>query len=324
MKHNSGRLDKKRGKKNVRVLKISVRLILILFIGLSFGIILVRMILQSKATKLSMNNEKQSSNNLRHEDKLRTNVSRIIKDDKNFPLLENEQRFRQTLRSCLGEACLTASPIDRPRIALLSPPHPIASKVWKVLLRTLKDKSFAEFIIGSNAIPYGYGKSHGLTRIVRLVLPLRLEKATFALAQSVRWHCRISHVAAHTALLTLDLSDNIPPRRLIEQALSFIGLKVDHSILDRAVRDWNTTIIPSLERAIQSSSTVNARALDAQLQGELDISNDLRKWPCGTLWVKKDDERALNRAAQMVPNCSAPYSTCSVPRDKCEFNGGGC
>ena len=50
--------------------------------------------------------------------------------------------------------------------------------------------------------PYGYGKNHGYTRIVRLALPLLSSvaassqgNAAESLAQHVRWHCRVSHVA---------------------------------------------------------------------------------------------------------------------------------
>jgi hypothetical protein len=104
----------------------------------------------------------------------------------------------------------------------------------------------------SHVPPYGYGKTHGLTKIVRLVshplilqvtnalqavmepnelesLLLLLEEQDennnnsnlaaavvisimdlkIALRQVLRFHCRLSHVAAHTALLSLDMMNII-------------------------------------------------------------------------------------------------------------------
>ena len=55
--------------------------------------------------------------------------------------------------------------------------------------------------------------------------------------------------------------------------------------------------------------------LDGALRNELTATRTLRKWPCQSLWVENGDERL---AHALAPNCSAPFTTCSVARDRCE------
>ena len=145
--------------------------------------------------------------------------------------LPNEAAFEQTLRSCLGAACYTATPKGSradSRIALLAPPSQAADAffAWYVALakRGGVTARKVEWVQTSHAPPYGYGKNHGYTRIVRLALPLLSSVAAStqgapaaeSLAQHIRWHCRVSHVAAHTAQLTVrsskDLTDVVERR----------------------------------------------------------------------------------------------------------------
>ena len=93
--------------------------------------------------------------------------------------LPNEAAFEQTLRSCLGAACYTATPKGSradSRIALLAPPSQAADAffAWYVALakRGGVTARKVEWVQTSHAPPYGYGKNHGYTRIVRLALPL--------------------------------------------------------------------------------------------------------------------------------------------------------
>ena len=89
--------------------------------------------------------------------------------------LPNEAAFEQTLRSCLGAACYTATPKGSradSRIALLAPPSQAADAffAWYVALakRGGVTARKVEWVQTSHAPPYGYGKNHGYTRIVRL------------------------------------------------------------------------------------------------------------------------------------------------------------
>ena len=170
--------------------------------------------------------------------------------------LPNEAAFEQTLRSCLGDACYTATPKGskaEARIALLAPPSQAADAffAWYVALakRGGATARKVEWVQTSHAPPYGYGKNHGYTRIVRLALPLLSSvaassqgNAAESLAQHVRWHCRVSHVAAHTAQLTVrsasDLLDVVERRLTTERLLSFVGIKVAPDLLDEGERTF--------------------------------------------------------------------------------------
>lgn len=100
-------------------------------------------------------------------------------------------------------------------------------------------------LIRSHRVPvYGYGKSHGWTKIIRLVtLPIGVgaydepefssvaEKhhggsdndATLLVRQIVRWQCRLSHVAAHTALITLSSTEALEdPVGTLDRVVTFV------------------------------------------------------------------------------------------------------
>jgi len=85
----------------------------------------------------------------------------------------------------------------------------------------------------THAPPYGYGKGHGLSGFVRLLsFPTTpaspVSQSPEALADYVRWHCRLSHALAHTRARTLDMTDSTPSGalvvRLLEQLWDFLGL----------------------------------------------------------------------------------------------------
>ena len=254
--------------------------------------------------------------------------------------LPNEAAFEQTLRSCLGSACYTATPKGSradARVALLAPPS-AAADAFFAWYRDLAKRGGAtarkvEWIPTSHAPPYGYGKNHGYTRIVRLALPLLASvaassqgNAAESLAQHVRWHCRVSHVAAHTAQLTIrssrDLLDVVERRLATERLLSFVGIKVAPDLLDEGER----TFAPVL-RALQAADA-SIDALDASrwrladvLSSELSATQNLRAWPCRSLWVDMDDAALVEAARALSPNCSRPFTTCSVGRDREEMFG---
>ena len=75
--------------------------------------------------------------------------------------------------------------------------------------------------LNSHVPAYGYGKNHGWSRIVRFVSKVpehsyallsrqenpRKDKYARQIKQIVRWHCRLNHVAAHTAMLSVFIED---------------------------------------------------------------------------------------------------------------------
>ena len=254
-------------------------------------------------------------------------------------LLADEAQFAATLRSCLGAQCLTAVPerAKAPRVVLLAPPGAVGDALAALARRAVaRDKGAkVELVVGGAAPPYGYGKNHGWTRIVRVALPLRhaladlpppraggprdAAAAAAALRQLVRWHCRVSHVAAHTALLTVHARGVVAaPRTELEALLTFIGVKVTPDALDDEERRGLGELRAAVERAAalaDAAPSTDAALLEHALRDELTATRTLRKWPCQSLWVEGGDDQ-LARA--LVPNCSAPFTVCSVGRDRCE------
>jgi hypothetical protein len=198
--------------------------------------------------------------------------------------LQHEHLFHATIKSCLpsssnkNKKCGEYVPPPPPptgsnnnnnkpiqKVALLAPPGDLAHHIWNQMevimlqhnnLNSQNQNTAAaknessnvydmDIIKTSHVPPYGYGKTHGLTKIVRLVAHpivlqvtnalqavlepdewLRLEEEQednnniemndfvvslldlkIALRQVLRFHCRLSHVAAHTAILSFDMMD---------------------------------------------------------------------------------------------------------------------
>ena len=136
---------------------------------------------------------------------------------------------------------------NRQRVAILSPPG-ILTNEFMILLQhaidtyyknpsmssTTIDRIAIDVIRTSHIAPYGYGKTHGYTRIIRIIpTPLILGVADMlhnvssqssssspesppgtdiiittddwksAVRQLIRYHCRLSHISAHTALWSI-------------------------------------------------------------------------------------------------------------------------
>jgi len=241
-------------------------------------------------------------------------------------------RFRRTLRSCLGgDSCEGHVPSKkRSRVALLALPTSATARALWTLVRRYSSRD-VDFVLGAHAPAYGYGKTHGFAKIVRLSMPLALENSSALVRQAVRWHCRVSHVAAHTALLTVDDTELLAdPRRALERLFFFVGVKlVDRRFLDRMESHYADLVAPALKADLRriASSSSSSEIMDAALGEELAATNELRDWPCQTLWVEDDEKggrvpfEVRQRAPLLAPNCSAPYVTCAVPRDNCEQSG---
>ena len=157
---------------------------------------------------------------------------------------EIERYFEKTIRGCLGPKCFDMPSKNIDRIGLLSPPGSGADILYKYIQKLYSSSSSSspsqiklsnyEIIYENNVPAYGYGKNHGWSRIIRLLrrpiphaLQLLYEANQFEssdiltlldsqIRQLIRWHCRLSHVAAHTRMLT---SNTISLLHLIDSLL---------------------------------------------------------------------------------------------------------
>lgn len=157
--------------------------------------------------------------------------------------LEHESMFIDTLKSCLpaegDKSCNTFVPGDgtTERIGILAPPGTTTDALLKLvsfLVKVGKKEEAGkvtklEVIPTTHIAPYGYGKTHGWTRLIRVVpQPLlvgatdtlhgsilggnetiTLNEVKAALRQQIRYHCRLNHIAAHTAIWTVGKTNNV-------------------------------------------------------------------------------------------------------------------
>lgn len=303
--------------------------------------------------------------------------------------LAHEELFYATIKSCVPsehKKCKEFVPDDGKtkrvqRVALVSPPGDIASsllnRMEEVMLhhnhhRQDKESLDIDVISTSHVPPYGYGKTHGWTKLVRLVpQPLTLE-VTDALQsilepgeshkditlqdlkagmrQILRFHCRISHVAAHTATLSIPFMDLLSDPMETTQAIqSFLApgdtvqakeeKSTDDDGISESVADDDQAGLFDAEESygtqmltyVQSVSHVNVNdVLDQVLLEELKLTKNMTKWPCPSFWAAGDDPEpfklspiAMRLAKALSPDCDAPFASCFVPRDKCEGKGDG-
>ena len=290
--------------------------------------------------------------------------------------------FFATLKSCqwteTPDKCLRYVPegTTTERIAVLRPPGAIGflfEKFVNEVVKVHRDESTdIELIPTSNLPPYGYGKTHGYTKLIRLAtLPLRLAAADMvldqtmphhdkgsksavkvsaiktddikqAVRQNVRWHCRLSHVAAHTSILTVTLEDLMDePYEEEFKVKEFLGLKDpqqdlnQHLLSERHIDE--DEMVESLDQIVMDAERLLRglhpdpeqleKLLDGVIDEEMSMTNGLKDWPCLSFWAvgdnKSPDITAVSKttAASLSPNCDAPYTKCFVKRDRCEFKG---
>jgi hypothetical protein len=277
-------------------------------------------------------------------------------------------KFSDTLKDCRPQEnpkCLQHVPegTTTQRIGLLRPPGTFGDLFTKyvegVVYYHWSNTTDLVMIPTSHVPPYGYGKTHGYTKIIRLSMsPLMTHGADIlqhaqgnvgmqdlkqVVRQLVRWHCRMSHVAAHTALLTVTLE------ALVEQAWDtdekireFLNLaEKDHA--EHLMDDGGLEIedlMSSLETAMDNVRKLLTKAnteipqqqiddvIHSVIQDELDKTDNLSKWPCLSFWSVGDEPNpeALTPLAREVaeafsPNCTAEYTQCGVKKDRCEESG---
>lgn len=291
--------------------------------------------------------------------------------------LPNEGDFETTMKDCPHneniKKCKQFLPSNkkhpfRQRIAILSTPGEIGDVFFDILTRALElyydhdpkvMEDHVELIHTSHVPPYGYGKTHGFTKIIRLVQHPVLGEAfealrkvskmakedvghnegiaiqhsfadlmdmasnrhnhlSNALRQVVRWHCRLSHVAAHTLMHNVHQysaeSTSNQYLKGLSSGISFVvrviradvgkptkisGLdfklvdkmkRVDEFIRDDVMEQVQKRNHEALHISEEESKSlfeaVNAKIKEYEevLQKELGSTKQLSKWPCNSFW----------------------------------------
>jgi hypothetical protein len=271
--------------------------------------------------------------------------------------LEHEEAFRATIQQCLPpnpkckQFVLPGS--NKRRVAVIAPPGDLIAK--ERLQAMAQSHDDLELIFRTHVPPYGYGKTHGLTQVIRFIpQPLLLEVTdalqsllqkgeTHAiitlsdlkagLRQILRFHCRLSHLAAHTALLSVAATED----EEISSVLQSFLFPDEKPLEPNDNNDDDPDALYQLHAAdgtqilthVQSLSRVNVlKVLDQVLLDELQRTNNLTIWPCPSFWSAGDGPDPTNMsplvqclAQALSPDCEDPYAKCWVERDKCEAAG---
>jgi len=282
-----------------------------------------------------------------------------VRDPRLAHLLELEQTIESTFKSCLSSYCfdeqVNVDGKKQVRIGFLSPPNSGSDTLLAMLSRAARKDLVATGLVENDThVPaYGYGKNHGWTRIIRLVrrvVPHAHATLTAAAAatasgrgdnitpalfdlqlrQLVRWQCRLSHVAAHTKMLTVFLDDIITrPAIELDKMLSFIGIRAARSDLVDAFNFYGKTL--QVELGLPAADNVDSLAhLDAlppslidsalaALESEVSSTDTLAKWPCKSFRDLEKSEAGKQLpipSAMLAADCSNPKVVCSVGFDQ--------
>jgi hypothetical protein len=181
-------------------------------------------------------------------------------------------------------------------------------------------------IATSHIPPYGYGKNHGYTKLIRYVPNPLLLQVLDALSWSVlagsnesssssssssslldeadviaatrlvlRWHCRVSHIAAHTAVLSIPMLDFIT---LLDAADG--GDAVDgESITDGAITDSPPSSSSShhhyeaLLKAFVQSSPLNSKMEPFEQASQQQKKQQQQQQPANEESVRTGDDAVL-------------------------------
>lgn len=304
--------------------------------------------------------------------------------------LKDEARFTKTLKSCTnintcGHHKVQIDNVKRiQRIGIISPPSEVAERFVSILetallvyydFDTATMKSEIELIRTTHVPPYGYGKNHGYTKIIRVMNnPLlvdvmaswvfimnkdeskesngpswTMDNMKQSLMQIIRWHCRLSHVAAHTFMYNLNLSsDSILKdmlevvKMILEDTEKDLSNPIDKQVNDsqlaqayNVIKDSNFDLLmPSMMADTTNQlnellkEPTKMSILSDFLTKELDLTDNLTKWPCLSFWDVSDGGNAMtvekyskDLAKMIIPDCSAPLTKCTVKRDVCEGKG---
>lgn len=258
-----------------------------------------------------------------------------------FGKLDNiEEVFESTLRSCIGSRCfnqLVKIGTDYVyRVGLVALPH-TGAELLMDLLNELNSKNNGkvkfEIIYSLNVPAYGYGKNHGWSSIIRI--SRRLIHNAYAIvkknnllttnnmdifesqvSQLSIFHCRNSHVAAHTRMLTVFM-DQLYSRSLfeLENIITYIGLEYDRKWLVSISSDFRDKLAKNL---YETSIPWNYYQAGLKtLKSELELTDTMSMWPCRSF--RKDVKLSSLlpiKPHEIAANCSLSFVTCSVGFDR--------
>ncbi|KAL3938970.1 MAG: hypothetical protein SGBAC_006228 [Bacillariaceae sp.] len=259
----------------------------------------------------------------------------------------------KTIKKCIPQEnskCKTFVPENSgQRITLLAPPGTMTSFFSKLVEKTIqaagsktKDGVSIDWLPTSHMAPYGYGKTHGWTKIIRVVPePIMLGAADSLLAhypepaipplediqaslrQQIRYHCRLNHIAAHTSLLTLSWNEVSESglKELVGKVESFLDLEHGEgdSSLDKELdsltseRDKSASAIanrifkmvndvPGVDFMSYSSITNDV------IKDEMKLSKDLTAWPCQSFWTVGEEEAGRLKLSPAISDIAKAMS----------------
>jgi len=280
----------------------------------------------------------------------------------------------KTIKKCIPQEnskCKTYVPENSgQRITLSAPPGGLTDFFSKLVEKTIqaaggktKDGVSIEWLPTSHISPYGYGKTHGWTKIIRVVPePIMLgavdsllehypepsipplDDIKASLRQQIRYHCRLNHIAAHTSLLTLSWNEisELGLKELIEKVESFLDLEhgegnsLDKELdsltseRDKSVSDVANRIFKMVNGVEGIDFMSYSSITNDVIKDEMALSKDLTAWPCQSFWtVGEESDRlklspAISAIAKAIsPDCDSTMNECFVKRDKCEAKGDG-
>lgn len=280
-----------------------------------------------------------------------------VSSDPSLPkLLAEQYNYESTMRSCLGKMCFDQAieNSELVRVGLLGPPQSGVHVILdKLIAAGVKNNSKLELTPDTHVPPYGYGKNHGWSRIIRIVRCLiphayslvadkyqpnnKQFKELFdrQIKQLMRWHCRLNHVAAHTSMLTIFTEDLVSrPSFELEKILSFIGFKLSRA--EVAAIAESASQRAALLNVLTQTASADAGLSDPQsllripadlydtatssIQTEMQASKELTKWPCQMFRPLHKGESAPWKlplsSPNLAANCTGKFVKCSVKFDQ--------
>lgn len=154
--------------------------------------------------------------------------------------------------------------------------------------------------------------------------------------QMIRWHCRLNHVSAHTFIYNvhLDYKNLIDLTSvLVRFIVSDVGksfsedfrhidqMKQVDAYVTTAIKRWSHHHYSSISGSLLSEHVM--QRLEQILMKELNDTKNLTNWPCMGFWDVQDIDSPVVKgiATELVPDCKAQYTKCSVKKDLCEEKG---
>lgn len=289
-------------------------------------------------------------------------ISRERREDPVLLELTNEvSSFEAAIKNCLGSYCFDETDLKNVvvrRIALLSPDTSISASLSASLSRfihtgflsALADQKLKdmEVVIDSHVPAYGYGKNHGYARIIRIVpnIPrqaylLLLNSKAKEVAVSgallydlqvrslLRWHFRLNHVAAHTAMLSVFVDDLVQrPEAVLDRILTFIGLRPGTEARLEIFKQLRTSLSSSPEAHMYKSlaniyKDIPANLLPVATAAIRDEMKAIYKWPTKTFnelqtMASGNSMSLAIDATLLAPDCKSDKVKCMVRLDQRE------